>query len=402
MSLTNKQREYLLNCNHRWNVKTGATGSGKSFVDFAVTIPQRINACRGEGLIVLMGNTRGTLERNILEPMRSIWPGCVGDIRSDNTVQIFGKKVYALGADNKKHVARIQGATFEYVYGDEITTWSRDVFEMLKSRLRCQHSHFDGTCNPDSPGHWFKAFLESDADIFQQSYVIDDGVLPDHVVEELKKEYAGTIYYDRYILGLWTAATGIIYPMFREAIAEPPADQEPSEFCLSIDYGTQNAFAAILWAKYGAVWYAVREYYYSGRDTGVQKTDDEYAQDLDKWLSDLTQYDDYMKLPTIIDPSAASFIALLRKRGKYKVLPADNAVADGIRETATAMQTGKLKIAPSLKNWRKEAEGYVWDEKAGEDKPIKVNDHLMDSMRYFCKTKHISRAGERSRTSIWG
>ena len=402
MSLTNKQREYLLNCNHRWNVKTGATGSGKSFVDFAVTIPQRINACRGEGLIVLMGNTRGTLERNILEPMRSIWPGCVGDIRSDNTVQIFGKKVYALGADNKKHVARIQGATFEYVYGNEITTWSRDVFEMLKSRLRCQHSHFDGTCNPDSPGHWFKAFLESDADIFQQSYVIDDGVLPDHVVEELKKEYAGTIYYDRYILGLWTAATGIIYPMFREAIAEPPADQEPSEFCLSIDYGTQNAFAAILWAKYGAVWYAVREYYYSGRDTGVQKTDDEYAQDLDKWLSDLTQYDDYMKLPTIIDPSAASFIALLRKRGKYKVLPADNAVADGIRETATAMQTGKLKIAPSLKNWRKEAEGYVWDEKAGEDKPIKVNDHLMDSMRYFCKTKHISRAGERSRTSIWG
>ena len=108
MPLTEKQKEYLLNCNRRWNCKIGATGSGKSFVDFAVTIPKRINACRGEGLIVLMGNTRGTLERNILEPMRSIWPGCVSDIRSDNTVQIFGKKVYALGADNKKHVARIQ------------------------------------------------------------------------------------------------------------------------------------------------------------------------------------------------------------------------------------------------------------------------------------------------------
>ena len=401
MSLTEKQREYLLNCNHRWNVKTGATGSGKSFVDFAVTIPQRINACRGEGLIVLMGNTRGTLERNILEPMRSIWPGCVGDIRSDNTVQIFGKKVYALGADNKKHVARIQGATFEYVYGDEITTWSREVFEMLKSRLRCEHSHFDGTCNPDSPGHWFKEFLDSDADIFQQSYVIDDGVLPAQVVEELKKEYSGTIYYDRFILGLWTAATGIIYPMFRDALAEPP-EQEPTEHCLSIDYGTQNAFAAILWAKYGAVWYAVREYYYSGRDTGVQKTDEEYAQDLDKWLSDLTQYNDYMKLPTIIDPSAASFIALLRKRGKYKVLPADNAVADGIRETATAMQTGKIKIAPTLTNWRKEAEGYVWDDKSGEDKPVKVNDHLMDSTRYFCKTRHIARPERSNYTPIWG
>jgi PBSX family phage terminase large subunit len=222
------------------------------------------------------------------------------------------------------------------------------------------------------------------------------------VGEELKKEYSGTIYYDRFILGLWTAATGIIYPMFRDALAEPPEDQEPTEHCLSIDYGTQNAFAAILWAKYGAVWYAVREYYYSGRDTGVQKTDEEYAQDLDKWLSDLTQYNDYMKLPTIIDPSAASFIALLRKRGKYKVLPADNAVADGIRETATAMQTGKIKIVPSLTNWRKEAEGYVWDEKSGEDKPVKVNDHLMDSTRYFCKTRHIARPERTNYTPIWG
>lgn len=391
MPLTEKQTYYLQNCSHRWNVKTGATGSGKSFVDFAVTIPKRINACRGEGLIVLMGNTRGTLERNILEPMRSIWPGCVGDIRSDNTVSLFGKKVYALGADNKKHVARIQGATFEYVYGDEITTWSRDVFEMLKSRLRCQHSHFDGTCNPDSPTHWFKEFLDSDADIFQQSYVIDDGVLPAHVVEELKKEYTGTIYYDRYILGLWTAASGVIYPMFRDAIADVPQDQKSSDYCLSIDYGTQNAFAAILWAKYDDVWWAISEYYYSGRDSGVQKTDEEYASDLDKWLTGTQAINENRKLPTIIDPSAASFIALLRKRGNYKVIPADNAVADGIRETATAMQTGKIKISSDLKNWRKEVEGYVWDEKSGaEDKPIKINDHSMDAMRYFVKTKRIT------------
>lgn len=388
MSLTEKQTAYLNNCCHRWNVKTGATGSGKSFVDFAITIPKRIQACRGEGLIVLMGNTRGTLERNILEPMRSIWPGCVGEIRSDNTVKIFGKKVYALGADNKKHVARIQGATFEYVYGDEITTWSRDVFEMLKSRLRCDHSRFDGTCNPDNPGHWFKEFLDSDADIYQQSYVIDDGVLPAHVVAELKKEYAGTVYYDRYILGLWTAASGIIYPMFRDAIAEAP-DDEASEYCLSLDYGTMNAFAAILWEKHGAVWYATREYYYSGRDTGAQKTDEEYAADLDATFADVTPG---RGIQTIIDPSAASFIALLRKRnGRYKVIPANNAVADGIRETATAMQTGKIKFSAALKNWRKEVEGYVWDEKAGdEDRPIKENDHAQDAVRYFCKTKHVA------------
>ena len=388
MSLTEKQREYLLNCNHRWNVKSGATGSGKSFVDMAVTIPKRINACKGEGLIVLMGNTRGTLDRNILEPMREIWPGCVGNIRADNTVMMFGKKCYALGADNKKHVARIQGATFEYVYGDEVTTWSEDVFQMLKSRLRCEHSHFDGTCNPDNPGHWFKEFLESDADIYQQSYVIDDGVLPAEVVEQLKTEYAGTIYYDRFILGLWAAATGVIYPMYEEAIEQPP-EGEPSRYVLSIDYGTMNAFAAGLWGLYGDVWYMVDEYYYSGRDEGIQKTDEEYAQDLDSFTEGIGTAVE--KLRTIIDPSAASFIALLRKRGKYRVIPADNAVLDGIRETATAMKLGKIKISPLCENWKKEAQGYVWDDCEGEDRPVKVADHLQDSVRYFVKTMGISK-----------
>lgn len=335
-----------------------------------------------------MGNTRGTLDRNILEPMREIWHGCVGNIRSDNTVMLFGKKCYALGADNKKHVARIQGATFEYVYGDEVTTWSEDVFQMLKSRLRCEHSHFDGTCNPDNPNHWFKDFLDSDADIYQQSYVIDDGVLPADVVEQLKKEYAGTIYYDRFILGLWAAATGIIYPMYAQAIETPP-EGDPIQYVLSLDYGTQNAFSAGLWGLYGGIWYRVREYYYSGRETGIQKTDEEYAQDLDRFTDGIG--DPYNKLKCIIDPSAASFIALLRKRGKYRVLPADNAVADGIRETATCMQTGKIKVSPACKNWIKEVQGYCWDDSAAEDRPIKVNDHAMDDTRYFVKTMYLAK-----------
>ena len=355
------------------------------------TIPKRLEAARGEGLLVLLGNTRGTLERNILDPMRSMWPYCIGNIRSDNTVTMFGKKVYALGADNKKHIARIQGATFEYVYGDEITTWSEGVFQMLKSRLRCAHSHFDGTCNPDNPGHWFKEFLDSDADIYQQNYVIDDGALPKHIVEELKKEYAGTVYYDRYINGLWVAGSGIIYPMFRDAIESPTGAAERR--VLSLDYGTMNAFAAGLWELHGGVWYMAREYYYSGRDTGTQKTDEEYAKDLDEWLGDLfrEEFGPYNKLKTIVDPSAASFIALLRKRGHYNVIPADNAVADGIRETASCLQTGKIKIAPCCKNWIAEAQGYVWDESSGEDRPVKINDHHMDQTRYFVKTMNISK-----------
>ena len=255
MPLTDKQREYLQNCSHRWNVKTGATGSGKSFVDYAVVIPKRILAARGEGLMVLMGNTRGTLERNILSPMRELWgPDLVGQIRSDNTVQLFGRKCYALGADNKKHVARIQGATFEYVYGDEVPTWSEDVFAMLKSRLRCEHSHFDGTGNPDNPQHWFKKFLDSSADLYQQSYTIDDGCLPPAVVQQLKQEYAGTVYYSRFILGQWAAANGVIYRAFADSMASHddrflwPTDKElrPWRVQLGVDFGGSGSKHALV------------------------------------------------------------------------------------------------------------------------------------------------------------
>ena len=418
MSLTKMQQEYLLNCNHRWNVKTGATGSGKSYLDVMVTIPKRIMAYKGEGLIVLFGNTRGTLERNILDPMREIWgKDNVGNIRQDNTLSLFGRKVYALGADSKKHVARIQGSTIEYAYGDEVTTWSEEVFQMLKSRLRCQHSHFDGTCNPDSPNHWFKKFLDSDADIYQQSYIIDDGVLPAHVVEELKKEYSGTIFYDRYILGKWALAEGLIYPMYQAAIVESLPFNDfneligPKDWCVSIDYGTMNAFAAILWTLRGGVWYAEKEYYYSGRETGIQKTDDDYAKDLDAWigpaLEDLRPQfgilsgNTLQKIPVIIDPSAASFIALMKKRQWCKVIPADNAVNDGIRETAVALQLGIIKILKSLTNWKQEAGGYVWDNTTAEERPIKINDHLMDSMRYFVKTKRIAAKKSPYRPSIY-
>ena len=380
MPLTDKQREYLQNCNHRWNVKTGATGSGKSFLDFTVAIPKRITACRGEGLIVLLGNTRGTLERNILEPMRQWWPGNVGMIRSDNTVDLFGKKVYALGADNKKHVSRIQGATFEYVYGDEVTTWSEDVFQMLKSRLRCEHSHFDGTCNPDNPEHWFKKFLDSDADIYQQSYVIDDGVLPNHIVAELKKEYAGTVFYDRYILGKWAQAEGLIYSMVNEknfyTDAERPLSLHFSGYrTIVCDYGTVNPCVFYDIYDYNDVSYIDREYRWDSRKMQHQKTDEEYADDMMEFVGD-------KQCTIIVDPSAASFIEALLRRGLY-VLGANNDVIDGIRKTGVLFQKKKLLIHESCKGLKSELSSYSWDPKSTEDKPLKQQDHGPDAIRYY-------------------
>lgn len=210
------QQQFFMEATHRWNFKVGATRSGKTYMDYFV-IPKRIRNCTGNGLIVFIGNTQGTLERNIFEPMRQIWGNLlVGKVHGNgNSIQMFGKKCYAFGADKKTAVDRIRGIGIEYAYGDEIATWSKEVFDMVKSRLDKPNSVCDGTCNPEGNTHWFKKFLDSDADIFQQAYTIyDNPYLSREFVANLEKEYAGTVYFDRYILGKWVAAEGIIFRRF--------------------------------------------------------------------------------------------------------------------------------------------------------------------------------------------
>ena len=384
--LSSKQREYLANCNHRWNVKTGATRSGKTYLDLLVTIPKRLLACRGEGLIVLLGNTKGTLERNILDPMRTLWgPDLVGTISSSNTVQLFGRKCYALGADNKKHVARIQGAAFEYCYGDEITTWSEDVFQMLKSRLSCPHSHFDGTCNPDSPLHWFKTFLDSDADIYCQAYTIDDNPFLDgDFVDNLKREYAGTVFYKRFILGLWAIAEGLVYPFVaanpNAYLLRGPTAGMDGRFFVSVDYGTHNPCSMGLWCVQRDRAVRIREIYYDSRKTLHQHTPEEDYE----MLEELTR--GYYIQAVVVDPAAAAFIETIRRHGRYLVRPAENDVLNGIQTTAALLQSGRVLLHESCTDSLREFQTYCWDDTAAQDKVVKENDHAMDDIRYFCMT----------------
>ena len=382
MKLTAKQNEYIREAHARWNLKIGAVRSGKSYVDIAAVIPAHLRRLREkDGLNVIIGVSKETVERNVLYPMREIYTSAVvGTINSRNIAIVCGVPVYCLGAEKASQIAKIQGSSIKYCYGDEIAKWHEGVFNILKSRLDKPYSRFDGACNPEHPGHWLKRFID-DAELsaYIQHYTIfDNPHLSKDFVDNLCLEYRGTVFYDRLILGKWTLAEGLIYPMYAEAVGEPPKG-EAAEYVVSIDYGTQNAFAALMWERHGNVWYAVREYYYSGRDEKAQKTDEDYAQDIDEFarVEGLTE-----PLRVIIDPSAASFIALLRQKRRndgrrYKVIPADNAVLDGIRETATAMQSGKIKISPSCRSWRGEASGYVWDVKAKDDRPIKANDHCL-------------------------
>lgn len=390
LMLSRKQNEYIRESNSRWNLKIGAVRSGKSFVDVAYVILSRLRAVKDEpGLNVILGVSKETIERNVLEPMREIYTDAiVGTINSRNIAYIAGVPVYCLGAEKVSQVAKIQGSSIKYCYGDEIAKWNREVFAMLQSRLDKPYSRFDGSCNPEYPGHWLKDFIDKpDIDAYIQHYTIfDNPYLPQEYVDNLCKEYEGTVYYGRYIQGEWTLAEGLIYPMYKDAICEPP-EGRAGQYVLSIDYGTQNAFSAGLWGKYDGIWYRLKEYYYSGRNTGTQKTDEEYAQDLDEFIKEVPIAD---RIRTIIDPSAASFITLLKKRGKYHVIQADNDVADGIRETATALKKGLIKISPDCKDWAKEVQGYVWDDKALDDRPVKVDDHAMDDTRYFVKTMKVT------------
>ena len=235
---TQKQKEYFRNATHRWNIKEGATRSGKTHMDYYV-IPKRIRRVAGkEGLIVLLGNTKGTLTRNIIDPLQSMYgTRLVSSIRSDNTADLFGEKCYCLGADKVSQVDRLRGSSISYCYGDEVVTWNEEVFGMLKSRLDKPWSCFDGTCNPEGRQHWFKKFLDSDADIYRLKFTLDDNpTLDPKFVENLKKEYMGSVYYDRYILGNWVNAEGIIYRKFND---------RPEDFIIDGIDGLDLVFATV-------------------------------------------------------------------------------------------------------------------------------------------------------------
>lgn len=382
MLLSQKQLEFARYANHRWNFKGGATRSGKTYLDFKWIIPLRIRERTGkDGLAVILGVTKSTIERNVLEPMRNLYGDkLVGTISSDNTAWIFGEKCYCLGAEKVSQVSKIRGASIKYCYGDEVADWSEEVFALLKSRLDKEYSCFDGTYNPQYPNHWLKKFLDSDADIFSQVYTIDDNpFLPPSFVENLKKEYAGTVFYDRYILGKWTLAEGLVYPMFGDSciVQDIPAT---GDYYISIDYGTHNPFSAGLWCVTKTEAVRIGEYYYCGREERKEKTPEEYYSDVKR----LAGGKDIKCL--IVDPSADAFIATVKKHHEFKVRGAVNDVLPGIQTTAEMIASGKVKIHESCEDAIREFGLYRWDEKAESDRVVKENDHAMDEVRYMVMT----------------
>lgn len=388
LKLNPKQNEYIRNANARWCLKVGAVRSGKSFCDVAYVILSRLRAVKDlTGLNVIIGVSRETIERNVLQPMRELYTSeVVGSINSRGIAIVAGVPVYCIGAEKASQVAKIQGMSVKYCYGDEIAKWSQPVFDLLKSRLDKSYSRFDGSCNPESPSHWLKKFIErDDLDIYVQKYTIfDNPALSKEFVENLCREYEGTVYYRRFILGEWVKAEGLVYPMFSPEKHVIDEYDRRGQYYISIDYGTLNPCVFLLWrVNYNfpnCPIVCVKEYYYSGRGDSGQKTDNQYYDDLETFA------EGYRIERIIVDPSAASFKALIRQKGKFSVRDANNDVLDGLRFTGTLLQDGYVKFDRSCENTFAEFGSYVWDEQSETDKVIKENDHCMDALRYMMYT----------------
>lgn len=223
IQFTDKQKEFIKLSTKTWNFKIGATRSGKTYLDFLFIIPKRTRERAGlDGLYVIMGVSHATIERNVLEPMRKLYgEGLVGYIvKGSATVELFGETYHVVGHEKANAINRIQGSSIKYCYVDECVRMNQGIFEMLKSRFDKEYSCCDLTGNPEQPTHFIKAFIDEEidkGDMFYQHYTIDDNpMLPDEFVARLKREYTGTVYYKRYILGMWALAEGAIYSMFAD------------------------------------------------------------------------------------------------------------------------------------------------------------------------------------------
>ena len=254
IELSHKQAEYIRNANHRWNIKIGATQCGKTYIDTQYLIPNRIIERLGKpGLVFITGVSKGTIQRNVFEPLQEIWGNnLVTDIGSNNISIMFGQKVYCIGADNIGMVRRFRGPRIKYLYIDEIVDINQEVFELLKSRLSFEYSCCDASGNPQSRTHFIKKFLESDIDLYLQHYTIfDNPFLPQKYVEELCKEYQGTVHYNRYIQGQWCNAEGIIFPQIanNEKLFKTKEVQLNSFISVGIDWGGNKSKHSITATK---------------------------------------------------------------------------------------------------------------------------------------------------------
>lgn len=375
-------------------IADGAIRSGKT-VSMSLAYVMWAMATFNDKNLGMAGKTIGSFRRNVLFWLKLMLVSRgykIKDHRADNMLEVSRKGItnyfYIFGGKDERSQDLIQGITLAGMFFDEVVLMPESFVNQATGRCSEEGSKFWFNCNPEGPYHWFKLNWIDKAkekNLVYLHFTMDDNLsLSESIKKRYRSMYSG-VFYKRYIQGLWSVAEGVIYDMFDSV--KHTYNEIKSSFTkdcyVSIDYGTQNATVFLLWRKgLDGIWYCEKEYYYSGRDNKKQKTDKEFASDLEAFI------EGYPVKEVIIDPSAASFIAEVKER-KIRVKKAKNDVLDGIRYVASLLNSEKIMFNESCKNTIGEFNSYIWDKKAsdkGEDKPIKEHDHAMDAVRYFCYT----------------
>ena len=372
----------------------GAVRSGKTVCMVAGFFLWAMSTFDGESFAIC-GNTIASLRRNVILRLPD-WLGGIYHIeekRSDGKIVVSDgirtNHFFLFGGKDESSYKLIQGITLAGAMLDEVALMPRSFVEQACARCSVKGSKLWFNCNPGGPEHWFyKEWIlkrEEKKALRLRFTMADNAALDPEIRIRYERMYTG-VFYRRYIQGEWVVAEGLVYAFDAKlhTVAEMPEDLNTrGEWYISVDYGTLNPFSAGLWRVYNGQAIRVAEYYYSGRNESKTLTDEEYYEELNKLAGDRDVR------CVIVDPSAASFIATIRRHRRFSVRKAKNSVLPGIRLTSTMLKAGLIRIGAECTDAIREFGLYRWDEKVQEDRPIKENDHAMDDIRYFCATVMI-------------
>lgn len=341
----------------------------------------------------ICGKTISSTERNIILPLLNM-PD-ITDYYSLQYIRGENKRIiirsgshtntfFIFGGKDESSYTLVQGITLSGVLFDEVALMPKSFVDQAVARTLSEpEARYWFNCNPESAEHWFyKEWIcntRQKKALHLHFTMQDNPIMTPQKIQRAASVYPAGAFYDRYVLGLWRVAEGLIYPQFDREKHIEQRNNPQGEWYISVDYGTLNAFSAGLWCYDGTTAYRAAEYYYSGRETRKQLTNAQYLQRIQQLAGS------HKIECVIVDPSAASFIAELRN-ADFTVRKGKNAVVDGIRRVSSALQAGKLQFSPDCKGCIREFGLYRWDESCSEDRPIKENDHAMDDVRYFVNT----------------
>lgn len=404
MQFGEKAGDYLALKPKRLNILQGSVRSGKTTNTLAIAPRRILQAPPGD--ILVTGKTERTAYRNVVKPLIQMY----GERRVRYTKGLAEGKLgrrtfYVVGANNEAAEGKVRGLTVAYWLADEANLYPEGFVKQMLARMSPEAACCDWTMNPGAPQHYMKTdFIDRAETLDARAWhftLEDNPNLAPSYIEALKAEYGpGSLYYKRFILGLWVLAEGSIYDFYRPELHTLPAAPGRADwYTVAIDYGTSNPTTFQLHGHLaqplrsgphaGLQTWLEAEYYHDSRAAGArQQTDAEYAAAFEVFIKTHLPRGATLRF-IIIDPSAASFRLELVRRNYRQIMAADNDVQNGLRTVARLLQAGRFKICHTAQQTLKDIEGYVWDAKAqdrGEDKPLKQNDHSMDALRYALQT----------------